>query len=69
MPQVKRELFTQPDGIGITDLFPSISTSYAQDINNAGQVTGAYYLPTLPDKVNHPFMPLLPVQMAKVLLI
>ena len=50
-----KAFFTQPDGIGITDLFPSISTSYAQDINNAGQVTGAYYLPTLPGQGESPF--------------
>ncbi len=50
-----KAFFTQPNGIGITDLFPSISTSYAQDINNAGQVTGAYYLPTLPGQGESPF--------------
>lgn len=50
-----KAFITQPGGVGITDLFPSISTSYAQDINNIGQVTGAYYLPTSPGQGESPF--------------
>ncbi|GKS70146.1 PEP-CTERM protein-sorting domain-containing protein [Nitrosomonas sp. PY1] len=45
----------QSNGAGMTTLFPSINASNAQDINDAGQITGTYYLPTLPGQGESPF--------------
>lgn len=50
-----KAFITEPSGFGMTALFPSIATSYAKDINDIGQVTGAYYLPTLPGQGESPF--------------
>ena len=50
-----KAFITEPSGLGMTALFPSIDISYAKDINDIGQVTGAYYLPTLPGQGESPF--------------